>query len=281
MLMEFKTQVLMAQQMWPQAMKKIDAGLKQAKSLGLSEEVGDFLVDLSKAKVESKDLYGSLDSLRKAAPIFASLGRIPKIGDAVERASQIAASLNPSRARTVVIRMELDIMDGVDPNMCARLCTYAVRTLKEGLIAAGLTASKKPLREFSDVINREVNSRGSDASPQLMFVAKVIEMLSAYASGRTEDARQTAEGLDQLSNGGFSLVRFMEEMNYLPPRALPGLSSKSRYALATRLSGRRKIRPNSWRKANACSCDFWNPSAQLTAPTRKPRSTPSLRFRMR
>lgn len=206
-----EVQMLMAQQKWPLALKKIDVGLKQARALNFYDEVGDFLFDQSKAREAKKDLYGSLDSLREAAAVFASLGRLAKFAAVIESASRITAGLNSWQARVAMVGMELNVMDRVDPRLRVELCSDAVSTLKEGLIASGLAASKKPLRELSEAASRELSSRGSNVSPQVVFVTRVIEMLSARTSGRVEDARQAASSLDQLSAGGFSFAKFLQD----------------------------------------------------------------------
>jgi hypothetical protein len=202
------TQVLMAQEKWPQAQAKLKAGMDQAKSAGLKEEVGDFLVDLAQVKERTGNLLNSLTALREAAPIFVGLGRLAKLQSALLKAGEITANLNSWRARTEMIGMLLDILDGLDAGMRRSVCTETILTVKDGIREAGLAASRKPLRKLTKEINAEL---ASNVSQQRRFIARAIQMFSDLASGGPEKARQEAAELDQLSKNGFELVAFLDE----------------------------------------------------------------------
>jgi hypothetical protein len=183
-----------------------DTGLAQARALGDTEAIGDFLSDQRRLKSLEGDHAGAMDKALEAACAYAAIGLTPRVrgslGQAAEAHNALVASIGPTQAAGPLfnkLAVELELLKLAPPDLQNAIVNEAVhrltRLVKQGPdqnVAAGIAA----LQSQTQV---QLTTFARLQPAPLVYLAKAFAVFEAIADGRGGAALATAKEADALA----------------------------------------------------------------------------------
>ena len=192
------------------ALANATLGWKLAQHRRSFSSAGAFLKDIATIKTLQSDPSEAFRAWLAAVPLLSASGDVAKSLTCLQMARETCRSLDSWAADADLLKVEVQVMDNFEWVQRRDLTTDIVARLQLAISRTGLSSARQKIRQLARDV-RNLMPKASDVrSEQMVFVSDLFQMLDDYASGHIDAARRRARKLDELSAGGFQLVRFLE-----------------------------------------------------------------------
>lgn len=210
-------EALIGKHEYGKALDLAETGLARSRALGQMESIGDFLRDIAEIKSLTGKHQEALDCAMEAAPIFARVGYPAKVRNVLALANDICRALarlnsgaNASDASFKIVKTQIAVVDLVDRDLRRAITMDIITRIKALITRAGIAPVDGRVQELASYAESLASLAPAQRSEQFEFIKLALQMFRDIGANRINEACQTAEHLDALSNGGFQLGAFVQ-----------------------------------------------------------------------
>lgn len=169
----------------------------------------------------------ALDCNLEAASIYAGLGNIPQVRNALGQATDhyraiFGADMNRNTWDILsrMLKVKISVFERVDPPVQQSITIEIVRRLQSLIARVGIA----PIRDGIHQIAQEAQAIANNPQPtsgQFKFAVDALGLFDDLGQSRFAEARQRAATLDALSQTAFQLVNFVDRCTPHGLRSIP------------------------------------------------------------